>query len=333
MGGAPNYSGYYQEPGTTTFPTGINQNTMQYQSDYSQDARQPQGFGYNTSMMYNVPQAGGQNTVYDTSQQFQSRQPAALQIMAPDVATPYFGGEPAAQTTAAGLPAQAASSNAPTTVYQQGTERAALLQNYSGGMGAMSGMAQPSSAAEVIDDQHQPQQQVQQPQTSYAVNSVEEAYSEYQSELREVFQNIQNGALANAGELLLRVSKWLLSKVAELGLTLDNKDLHADRIRLWNDFNHAWLALFQRQKDMMESPQRPAGLISQDNLEKMAQELIQLCDGIERHGLVDYQYGVWEEKILQILTDCVDLYEGVDEGASTNAAGSSGHHAVGLHRG
>lgn len=50
---------------------------------------------------------------------------------------------------------------------------------------------------------------------------------------------------------------------------------------------------------MMESPQRPAGLISQDNLEKMAQELIQLCDGIERHGLVDYQYGVWEEKILQ----------------------------------
>lgn len=76
---------------------------------------------------------------------------------------------------------------------------------------------------------------------------------------------------------------------------------------------------------------RPSGLISPENLEKMGNELIQMCDGIERHGLVDYQYGVWEERIISsrqqphlcthsywyhanlalhlVLTECVDLYE------------------------
>lgn len=38
-------------------------------------------------------------------------------------------------------------------------------------------------------------------------------------------------------------------------------------------------------------------LITEENLKKMGDDLIRLCDQIERHGLVDYQYGVWEEQI------------------------------------
>lgn len=52
---------------------------------------------------------------------------------------------------------------------------------------------------------------------------------------------------------------------------------------------------------MTESEQKPRGadsLLSKDDLEKMGKELVRLCDGIERHGLVDYQYGVWEEQII-----------------------------------
>lgn len=82
---------------------------------------------------------------------------------------------------------------------------------------------------------------------------------------------------------------------------MDDQTLHADRIKLWNDFNHAWLALLQKQKDMMESGQqlqRSQSLVTQESLEKMGKELVRLCDGIERHGLVDYQYGVWEEQII-----------------------------------
>ena len=89
--------------------------------------------------------------------------------------------------------------------------------------------------------------------------------------------------------------------MAVLGLTSDDQNLHNDRIKLWNDFNHAWLGLLQKQKELMESdqgPQRSQSLITQENLEKMGKELVRLCDSVERHGLVDYQYGVWEEQII-----------------------------------
>lgn len=85
------------------------------------------------------------------------------------------------------------------------------------------------------------------------------------------------------------------------GLAADDENLYRDRIKMWQDFNHAWLSLFQRQKDMMESgapPQRGQTLISEDGLRKMGKEIVRLCDGIDRHGLVDYEYGVWEESIV-----------------------------------
>ena len=52
---------------------------------------------------------------------------------------------------------------------------------------------------------------------------------------------------------------------------------------------------------MMESGQqlqRPQSIIPQEGLQKMGKDLVRLCDSIERHGLVDYQYGVWEEQII-----------------------------------
>lgn len=136
-----------------------------------------------------------------------------------------------------------------------------------------------------------------------------------------------------------------------LGLVLDNQDLHNDRIKLWNDFNHAWLGLFQKQKDMMEAgvtPQRGQTVISEEGLKKMGKELVRLCDGIERHGLVDYEYGVWEEHIVAskwpsfpqdpkpqaknsansvpVIEECLDLYEKPDE---TDASSSSHPNPVG----
>lgn len=31
----------------------------------------------------------------------------------------------------------------------------------------------------------------------------------------------------------------------------------------------------------------------------MGDELVRLCDSIEHHGLVDYEYGVWEEQVIE----------------------------------
>ncbi|KAI0012788.1 hypothetical protein F4779DRAFT_532282 [Xylariaceae sp. FL0662B] len=323
IGAAAGYSAYYQEPGTA-FSTAMPQNPMPYQSEYGQDTRQTPSFGaYNPSLMYNVPQAGAQSAVYDTSQQFPSRQPAALQMMATDVAAPYFPGEPTNASAASSLQSQGASSST-SAVYQQGpAEQRAMFQNYPSGMSSLSGMAQTNAPDQVMGEQ------------DYSSSAeMGAAYEQYQSALKEIFTNIQSGVLEAASESLLNVSEWLLSKVVELGLSGDNQELHSERLKLWHDFNHAWLSLFQKQKEMMEAGlqlQRGQTLISEEGLNKMGREIVRLCDGIDRHGLVDYEYGVWEEHIVAIIEECLDLYENAggsgQAGSSLAATAGAGHRA------
>jgi hypothetical protein len=80
--------------------------------------------------------------------------------------------------------------------------------------------------------------------------------------------------------------------------------LHAERLKLWNEFNHCWLAVLQKQKDMTleminsnQAPPQPQTLLQEEFLKRMGNELVRMCDGLEAHGLVDYEMGVWEEEI------------------------------------
>ncbi|KAH0368562.1 hypothetical protein KCU65_g3900, partial [Aureobasidium melanogenum] len=54
--------------------------------------------------------------------------------------------------------------------------------------------------------------------------------------------------------------------------------------------------------------QTPFGqsILDFDDLETLGQEIVQLCDGIEKTGLVDYQMGVAEERIVDLLLKCLD---------------------------
>ena len=89
------------------------------------------------------------------------------------------------------------------------------------------------------------------------------------------------------------------------GLVHDDQGLHGERTKLWDEFNTCWLAVLQRQKDdtheMLNSgqpPNPPQSILQLETLERMGSELVRLCDSMEKHGLVDYQMGVWEEEIL-----------------------------------
>jgi hypothetical protein len=204
MGGPGSYSGYYQES-AAAFSGAITQNTMPYQSGYGQDARQTQSFGaYNPTMaMYDVPQTASQSGVYDTAQQFSSRQPTAMQMMSTDVAAPYFSSEPGSTSATSALPPQAqASSGAATAVYQQ-----SQLQGYSSSMSGVGGIAGPSASADVSMEE----------QEYSAGGGLEEKWMEYQSALRAVFQNVRAGVLESASQSLLDVSNWLLTQVTDLG--------------------------------------------------------------------------------------------------------------------
>ncbi|VUC34963.1 unnamed protein product [Clonostachys rosea] len=311
LAGNSGYSSYYPDSNAAFSSTNLPSTAMgTYGSEYAHDGRQQsQGFGnYNTAaMMYNVAQPNSQAPVYD-AQQFGPRQTAAMQMMPPDVASTYFGADAAANPSASGLQQPASSS---TGVYQQSPS-----MNYASSMPGVSAVQQAAANADVSMNEDNNTNE-------FSDGALEEKWISYQRQLGSVFQDILSGSLENASETLLTISGWLLSQVVDLGLTLDDSSLHADRLKLWNDFNHAWLALGSQQKDLTESGRqisRTQRLMGQATIEKLGSELVRLCDGLERHGLVDYQYGVWEDQIITVLEECLDLFESDDRADASMAS-------------
>lgn len=147
-------------------------------------------------------------------------------------------------------------------------------------------------------------------------------FAEYKRKICIVFQSIINGHLDEAGRRLLEASAWLLGHIEDLGefkfsarvtyaYRLFGKALHIDddasyyecRKQLWGDFNAAWLAIFQKQmdtlKDSGQGMRHPYNLMNREYISIMATELMSVCDGIVKYGLIDYEYGVWEDWIIQ----------------------------------
>ncbi|CAK7567315.1 MAG: hypothetical protein SEPTF4163_005278 [Sporothrix epigloea] len=333
-GGAPtSYGGYYQESPGSAYTAGAH-GAMTYPpppADYTQDARHSQGFAStyhppNTQMIYGVPQTSSQGTVLDSAQPFASRQHAGLQIMASGVApSAYFAGDTSTAASLA-LHQQSAQGGPSSAIYQQQAPsniRSGASVGYGAGMEppivmgshgaqqtfrASSGRSMSSAVASETQD--------------YA--EIHESFTSYQRNLKDVFKSINSGDLESASESLLSISDWLLSRVEFLGLTSDNEELYESRIKLWKNFNNAWLGLLEKQKQTMwpeNAVQESQNVITFENLRKMGRELVRLCDGIERFGLVDYEYGVWEERIMAVLTDCVELYKITDEETTDAASG------------
>ena len=123
-------------------------------------------------------------------------------MMATDVTGAYFQNEPTNAAATSSLQAQTGSSSTP-QVYQQSG-----MHGYStGSIATIGGMAaQTTPATDVRMEEEYP-----------AGSAPDVSYSHYQTALKEIFQNIQNGVLAPASESLLQISEWLLSHVVELG--------------------------------------------------------------------------------------------------------------------
>ncbi|KAG5973558.1 hypothetical protein E4U55_000416 [Claviceps digitariae] len=306
MGASGNYSNYYQESSSDCPAPAIPSSLLAYGTEYASDTRgQAQELGSygHGMMMYNVPHAAAQQPVYDT-QQFTARQHAAMQMMPSEVASTYFTSE-AAGNTATPLRASGhhGSSNSPHIYHQNQQQNPGM--SYSS---TMSGVNEP----------HQPQQSSSlnpgATETRDLMSNEEAAagkWASFRQNLVTIFQDVSVGQLEKASETLLEISIWLLSNVEELGLHQDHPALYQERLGLWNDFNHAWLALAFQQKELMSSEQQVSPsqkLLTKKGVEKLGDELIRLCDGVERHGLVDYQYGVWEEEIEEVLEECLDQF-------------------------
>ncbi|OBT65952.1 hypothetical protein VE03_03204 [Pseudogymnoascus sp. 23342-1-I1] len=123
--------------------------------------------------------------------------------------------------------------------------------------------------------------------------TIDHGYRRCSADLGQIFQNIANGTLAVASQLLSSFSEWLISHVEDMELTVDDTAQEEIRSKLWDDFNNAWLALMHKQmtltKGLLEAGitlQQPQ-LMTAEVISKMCSDLIKLNDDyLEKHGLV-----------------------------------------------
>ncbi|PYH38431.1 uncharacterized protein BO87DRAFT_446344, partial [Aspergillus neoniger CBS 115656] len=296
--------------------------TLRDQQRQHQPVHQPLA-PYDSEMVYNLSQQDPGQAPYELVPPYPARQSAAMEALSSQFGVPqYF---PANEPTATGVPAMGPpylSSQLPLSAYNQASAigRSSAPHVFPAAMAELTPVGASGRLEQPPSPSQQQQQQQQHLQTPSRVGSestgLKEAYAQFQRALRETFDSTRAGRLVEASRSLLEISEWLVTNARELGILRDDQMLHADRLQLWNDFNICWLAVCQKQKDLaqelLQTGRQPpqTSLLSGDAMDNMGKELIQLCDRMEPHGLVDYQMGIWEEEILSIMDQCLDIVEG-----------------------
>ncbi|CAI7567664.1 unnamed protein product [Penicillium pancosmium] len=275
---------------------------------------------YESAMLYGFGQQGPAPGSFEVVPQYPPRQSAAIEALSNQFAVPqYFTPE---EPSATGVPVGLSPYlNAQMPYNQPGPmARPSTMQPFPANMTDFTPIGGPTGRLEHSPQQHQQQHQQHQADSSEAVpadesSTLDEAYAQYRRALRSTFDHTRAGRLVEASRSLLEISEWLVANARDLGILRDDHLLYHDRLQLWNDFNLCWLAVCQKQKDLFQdlitTGHSPAhtSLISRDQLEAMGKNLIHLCDQLEQHGLVDYQLGIWEEEILCVLGQCLDVIE------------------------
>ncbi|KAL4926460.1 uncharacterized protein BDV17DRAFT_293455 [Aspergillus undulatus] len=276
---------------------------------------------YEPELVYNLGQQGPTQTPYEVVPQYSSRQSASLDSLSGQFQVPqYFAPN---EPSGAGLPTPYLPPGLSLSTYNQPGPigRSSATQPFPATMADMTTVG--------AAGQQQPLSQSQQPQALSEPLSSAEPYRQFQRALRGTVDHTRAGRLVEASRSLIDISEWLVASARELGILRDDQMLHSDRLKLWNDFNICWLALCQKQKDMTHEllqtgrQSSRTSLLSTEAMDTLGKQLIQLCDQMEQHGLVDYQMGIWEEEILSAgiaLGQCLDLIENQPELTRTRPA-------------
>lgn len=137
-------------------------------------------------------------------------------------------------------------------------------------------------------------------------NNLRDLFEQYHNQTKEIFTLVSERRIRPAASLLLQISRFLIGNVEALGLDRDDRNQHGERLKLWDTFNQCWLTALQMQYKMTafiastgQQLSSEQSVMDADTLEALGQELVRLCDGIEKSGLVDYQMGVAEEHIVE----------------------------------
>ena len=314
--------GYAYEGSSQFVGSAVQYAAQDYADQQQPPARASQQYSqYPQGVMYNVPAQPSQqgSSQYEPVPQYQQNRDSAIEVLGTNfgVAQPqYYGAVPneggPTSAPASAIAPQSVPSQYPSIGYTPQQSAPAYTT------AAMTDPHPPTTHGGYSQSSAYPQPQ---PQPEAAGNEYDDFYNTYQTELKKTFEQIRDGRLSEAAPALDRLSDWLLhwaetlgefvrkprhERAAELtlGLVRDDETHYQMRLKLWEEFNNCWLGLFQKQLDMVDAmqttgqrPQAPQSIIEYDFIEKMGTKLVKNCDNMEKHGLVDYQMGVWEEEI------------------------------------
>jgi hypothetical protein len=63
----------------------------------------------------------------------------------------------------------------------------------------------------------------------------------------------------------------------------------------------------QIAQNAFQTRRRPADMLSAATITRLGEESVVMSDKLEQFGLVDHEMGIWEEQIIHIFTECLDL--------------------------
>lgn len=297
---------------------------QQYSSGPPAPQRTPQTqySQYGSSQMYHVPgPQGDASSQYGTVSQYQQSQEPAIETMNGgyrNVTQSQYYGAGGGQEGAATAPAVPIAPQPMPSQYQ--AQQLGYPSHPSPGARESSAF----SAASMADPR-----QVNTPQGVFATGTYQDAndsstkaYSELAKRTTSIFSLVQAVRLDQAAEEMLQMTDWLASSAERLNLTQDPLDTTANQEKReqLSNFNNCFMAALQKQKDLLKARQsgqqlNPSHhLIDERRLSDMGDRIVSLCNGVEKHGMVDYELGIWEEEIISMLTDCLNLMQDAEVG-------------------
>lgn len=196
---------------------------MQYAADYSQHAsrqphQQPQHQSpfpsYPPQMMYNLPPQT-QQSPYESVTQYQPRPSAAIEAVSNQFSVSQYynpsGSTSAPESAPIAQDYVPAPFHPPLLYHPPGTvPQPTVGSTFAPGMGEL---APPNAPGPEEIEPQDPDD-----------GGYDRAYRDYQSALREAFQNSHDGRLVDAGRVLLEISEWLFESAAALGKSRESTE-------------------------------------------------------------------------------------------------------------
>ena len=201
-------AGYGYTQGQQQYAPQLQGTAVQFQPDFPSDPQRVQQFPqYASSLVYNLPQQPQtpQQSPYDSVQQFQPRQSAAIEVLSNQFGVPQY--YPIGDVASAPGPSSQSYAAAPfqqSMAYQPTqASRSTLSSSYAVGAADYAQSTMPT----VLETQN----------AGSDDSGYDAAYNQYLDALRRTFQDVKDGRLIEAGQCLLEVSEWLLGHAGDLG--------------------------------------------------------------------------------------------------------------------